>query len=137
MVCFRQIIKKQASEIKKMKYFQAPTCIKKIKDRYLQTNSTKWSYSSAGSEHLPYKQGVLGSNPSGTTKTTSNEVVFLFYTRFKSPQSTTAFTKSNFKWMISMATTGNNFIISSIAIAIYTVNDTRKMVIFKFQFGKI
>jgi len=41
----------------------------------LQTNSTKWSYSSAGSEHLPYKQGVLGSNPSGTTETTSNEVV--------------------------------------------------------------
>ena len=80
MVCFRQIIKKQASETKKMKYFQAPTCIKKIKDRYLQTNSTKWSYSSAGSEHLPYKQGVLGSNPSGTTKTTSYEVVFFYFT---------------------------------------------------------
>ncbi|MFM1820271.1 MAG: hypothetical protein RLZZ402_630 [Bacteroidota bacterium] len=42
----------------------------------MQTNSRKWSYSSAGSEHLPYKQGVLGSNPSGTTETTSNEVVF-------------------------------------------------------------
>ena len=38
----------------------------------------KWSYSSAGSEHLPYKQGVLGSNPSGTTKNLSNREVFLF-----------------------------------------------------------
>jgi hypothetical protein len=61
-----------------MKYFHSPTCIKKIKDRYLQTHSTEWSYSSAGSEHLPYKQGVLGSNPSGTTETTSNEVVFFY-----------------------------------------------------------
>ena len=33
----------------------------------MQTNSTEWSNSSAGSEHLPYKQGVLGSNPSWTT----------------------------------------------------------------------
>ena len=53
-------------------------CIKKNKLRYLQTEIQKRSYSSAGSEHLPYKQGVLGSNPSGTTETTSNEVVFLF-----------------------------------------------------------
>ncbi|MEY2922912.1 MAG: hypothetical protein RL108_1538, partial [Bacteroidota bacterium] len=50
------------------------------KIRYLQTNSTEWSYSSAGSEHLPYKQGVLGSNPSGTTETTSYEVVFFYFT---------------------------------------------------------
>ena len=27
-----------------------------------------WSLSSVGSEHLPYKQGVTGSNPVGTTK---------------------------------------------------------------------
>jgi hypothetical protein len=54
-------------------------CIKKNKLRYLQTEIHKRSYSSAGSEHLPYKQGVLGSNPSGTTETTSNEVVFVFY----------------------------------------------------------
>ena len=46
----------------------------------MQTNSTEWSNSSAGSEHLPYKQGVLGSNPSGTTETTSNEVVFFYFT---------------------------------------------------------
>ncbi len=30
--------------------------------------TSKWSYSSVGSEHLPYKQRVLGSNPSETTK---------------------------------------------------------------------
>ena len=33
----------------------------------MQTHSAEWSYSSAGSEHLPYKQGVQGSNPCGTT----------------------------------------------------------------------
>ncbi len=34
---------------------------------YLQSEYER-SLSSAGSEHLPYKQGVTGSNPVGTTK---------------------------------------------------------------------
>ncbi len=33
---------------------------------YLQTKI--WAISSAGSEHLPYKQGVTGSNPVSPTK---------------------------------------------------------------------
>ena len=49
-------------------FFLLMACIKNKKVRYLQTHSAEWSYSSAGSEHLPYKQGVLGSNPSGTTR---------------------------------------------------------------------
>ncbi len=34
-----------------------------------------WAFSSAGSEHLPYKQRVGGSNPS--TPTTGNQIVTL------------------------------------------------------------
>ena len=30
--------------------------------------SRKWEFSSVGSEHLPYKQGVAGSNPTIPTK---------------------------------------------------------------------
>ena len=36
------------------------------KKRYLC--SRKWEFSSVGSEHLPYKQGVAGSNPTIPTK---------------------------------------------------------------------
>ena len=40
--------------------------------------------SSAGSEHLPYKQGVTGSNPVGPTKTKKVAAwwPFLFYSLF-------------------------------------------------------
>ena len=37
------------------------------------------AFSSAGSEHLPYKQRVGGSNPSTPTKENLNEILFLFY----------------------------------------------------------
>ena len=42
-----------------------------------------WEFSSAGSEHLPYKQRVGGSNPSTPTKQKQEDVerhLFLFYT---------------------------------------------------------
>ncbi len=53
----------------------------------------KRAFSSAGSEHLPYKQRVGGSNPSTpTTKKESYEEIretffisYLFYTNFLSP----------------------------------------------------
>jgi hypothetical protein len=35
--------------------------------------------SSVGSEHLPYKQGVAGSNPAGPTKPSSNLEGFLIF----------------------------------------------------------
>ncbi len=35
--------------------------------------------SSAGSEHLPYKQGVTGSNPVSPTKKASSEMMGLFF----------------------------------------------------------
>jgi hypothetical protein len=35
--------------------------------------------SSAGSEHLPYKQGVTGSNPVSPTKKASPEMMGLFF----------------------------------------------------------
>ena len=38
-----------------------------------------WEHSSAGSEHLPYKQGVTGSNPVAPT------FVFPFFRGFFSP----------------------------------------------------
>ena len=40
------------------------------------------AYSSAGSEHLPYKQGVIGSNPIGPTRHKQLRNIltaFLFY----------------------------------------------------------
>ena len=35
---------------------------------YLQTEIWEWGLSSVGSEHLPYKQRVTGSNPVAPTK---------------------------------------------------------------------
>ena len=35
---------------------------------YLERINGKSTLSSVGSEHLPYKQGVLGSNPKGCTR---------------------------------------------------------------------
>ena len=54
------------SEKKMAKYF---ACIKKqyIFASLFQVRSTKRAFSSAGSEHLPYKQRVGGSNPSTPT----------------------------------------------------------------------
>jgi hypothetical protein len=37
------------------------------------------AHSSAGSEHLPYKQGVQGSNPCGPTKVTQKWVTFFIF----------------------------------------------------------
>ena len=42
----------------------------------LQTNSRE--FSSAGSEHLPYKQGVIGSNPITPTLLTETSVSVFF-----------------------------------------------------------
>ena len=42
-----------------------------IKSTYIcspLTTTSHWEHSSAGSEHLPYKQGVTGSNPVAPTK---------------------------------------------------------------------
>jgi hypothetical protein len=44
----------------------------------------KREFSSAGSEHLPYKQRVGGSNPSTPTKVFMSEDLFLFSTFDKS-----------------------------------------------------
>ena len=38
------------------------------KNRIYLPTIKKWEHSSAGSEHLPYKQRVLGSNPSVPTE---------------------------------------------------------------------
>ncbi len=38
----------------------------------------KWEHSSAGSEHLPYKQGVTGSNPVAPTKKPLNVAFFVY-----------------------------------------------------------
>ena len=40
----------------------------------------KREFSSAGSEHLPYKQRVGGSNPSTPTRSSTFSVLFLFLT---------------------------------------------------------
>ena len=37
-----------------------------------------WGISSAGSEHLPYKQGVVGSNPTLPTKLRNQQLNVLF-----------------------------------------------------------
>jgi hypothetical protein len=37
------------------------------------TGVNNWEHSSAGSEHLPYKQGVTGSNPVAPTKIKERE----------------------------------------------------------------
>ena len=39
----------------------------------------EWEFSSAGSEHLPYKQRVGGSNPSTPTKSPSFQTRGFFY----------------------------------------------------------
>ena len=45
---------------------------------YLCTTQAKnWEFSSAGSEHLPYKQRVGGSNPSTPTKNKNDQEFFL------------------------------------------------------------
>jgi hypothetical protein len=38
----------------------------------------KWAISSVGSEHLPYKQGVTGSNPVSPTSKAGHEVFGFF-----------------------------------------------------------
>ena len=61
----------------------------KIKKEHYICNTFKekssyifWEISSAGSEHLPYKQGVIGSNPIAPTQknlnTKPNEAFFIF-----------------------------------------------------------
>jgi hypothetical protein len=40
--------------------------------------ANRGEFSSAGSEHLPYKQRVGGSNPSTPTKSSTYKVLFLF-----------------------------------------------------------
>jgi hypothetical protein len=63
----------------------------------------KGAHSSAGSEHLPYKQGVQGSNPCGPTKVTQKWVTFF------SPCLVTStyyflFQKTNSSWAMLVAT---------------------------------
>ena len=50
-------------------------------ERYRFAHQIFWALSSVGSEHLPYKQGVAGSNPAGPTKAKFNIVfrLFLFF----------------------------------------------------------
>ena len=46
------------------------------KGRTFATSKLKWEHSSAGSEHLPYKQGVTGSNPvAPTTKSLAISII--------------------------------------------------------------
>ena len=51
---------------------------------------TKREHSSAGSEHLPYKQRVRGSNPFAPTKKTTDGCLFSFYTIRYAEQTTNA-----------------------------------------------
>jgi hypothetical protein len=48
---------------------------------YLQTEIWEWGLSSVGSEHLPYKQRVTGSNPVAPTKKKSLAKAGLFFSR--------------------------------------------------------
>ena len=51
------------------------------KDLYLHSSNER-ALSSVGSEHLPYKQGVVGSNPTGPThKKPDTKVSGFFYLR--------------------------------------------------------
>ena len=45
----------------------------------LQNPGVKWELSSAGSEHLPYKQRVTGSNPVAPTKQKRPRVIEAFF----------------------------------------------------------
>jgi hypothetical protein len=63
-----------ASYLQRIFNFYLPV---KIKNLTLQTDQQKWKFSSAGSEHLPYKQRVGGSNPS--TSTSSPEEIRDFF----------------------------------------------------------
>ena len=49
---------------------------RKRKDIYLQSSNER-AISSVGSEHLPYKQGVVGSNPTSPTEKNLDSVTFL------------------------------------------------------------
>ena len=57
--------------------------IRKKKFATLRKSSTfansKGEFSSAGSEHLPYKQGVTGSNPVTPTRAATQEVAAFLY----------------------------------------------------------
>ena len=53
-------------------------------------NLNKREHSSAGSEHLPYKQRVRGSNPFAPTKKTTDGCLFSFYTIRYAEQTTNA-----------------------------------------------
>ena len=80
-------------------------------ERPLKTK-VQWSYSSVGSEHLPYKQRVLGSNPSETTsRDTILSCLFLFpFTE----QSFMAFIESSIKrshFVSHLATDQKNVLI--------------------------
>ena len=59
-----------------------PKYFERIKKEYIfaslfQERSNKRAFSSAGSEHLPYKQRVGGSNPSSPTTSTNGFRKFL------------------------------------------------------------
>ena len=50
-------------------------------EREIESFFNPREYSSVGSEHLPYKQRVIGSNPITPTKTNKKRLVGFFYTQ--------------------------------------------------------
>ena len=54
-------------------------CLAELKNLLIFAVPKKWEHSSAGSEHLPYKQGVTGSNPVAPTKATEMVAFFIAY----------------------------------------------------------
>ena len=61
-------------------------CCKKSDSGYLCNpfwKDREWEFSSAGSEHLPYKQRVGGSNPSTPTENLEEIRGFFYVKKFK------------------------------------------------------
>ena len=61
------------------KQFQTPKKIFAVISQSLSLHSAKREFSSAGSEHLPYKQRVGGSNPSTPTGKGFQVIEALYY----------------------------------------------------------
>ena len=81
---FKQVLKIiiKLSNFKNSIFFKNMLVLVK-KDLYLHSEFVKREHSSAGSEHLPYKQGVTGSNPvAPTTKSSTYEIKCFFYCPF-------------------------------------------------------
>ena len=71
LIFFEKNFSRKFGELKMMRIFAIPT----------NNNTGPWEHSSVGSERLPYKQRVGGSNPSAPTSRGTAKAVPLFFTR--------------------------------------------------------